>query len=214
MHIRPLRPSLKASLEAATSAYEAEIEQAAGYLEGRGIGPRTAARFRLGVVAVPLVGHEEYAGRLAIPSIGPAGDIRGLRFRALDDSEPKYLGIHGQETRLFNPRAVVEAGQFICITEGEIDAITLEMCGLPAVGVCGANAWKPHYHRIFSGFESVYVLGDPDSAGRGFAKTVTAMIEVATAVSMGASGDVNETYVKDGREGVLNLLREAGWSEQ
>jgi len=43
------------------------------------------------------------------------------------------------------------AGNFIAVCEGEIDAITLSYsCGIPAVGVPGANAWK-HPLRTFTG---------------------------------------------------------------
>ncbi len=75
-----------------------------------------------------------------------------MRFRSVDGAEPKYLGISGALIRLFNLRAIAEAEDLICITEGEIDAISLESVGLPAVGVPGANSWKRHHARLFNGF--------------------------------------------------------------
>ena len=63
--------------------------------------------------------------------------------------EPKYMGLPGTHTRLYNVLALQQAGDFIAVCEGEIDAITLHYkCGVPAVGVPGANSWKPHYTRL------------------------------------------------------------------
>jgi 5S rRNA maturation endonuclease (ribonuclease M5) len=209
--LRPLKPSVKASLEAATTKYQRQIDDAEGYLKGRGILRRTAERHRLGVVVDPYPGHEAYVGRLSIPNIGSQNDVRGMKFRIMDDSdEQKYLG-PSMESRLFHTRAIVEAESWICLTEGEIDTIILDQCGLPSVGLAGANAWKPHYSRVFAGFDAVYLFADPDSAGKGLAKIVTRALEQANVVTL--SADVNDTYLEWGQDGIYEALREAGWSD-
>lgn len=205
--IKPLNDSLKQSLEEATARYEEHLESALPYLEGRGISRAIAENFRLGVVGVPLTGHEQYAGRLAVPSIGYNGLIYNIRFRSLNGEEPKYLGLHGMPSWLFNIRAIHEAvSDEICITEGEIDALTLVQAGRPAVGVAGANAWKSHHARMVAGFARVYVFGDGDKAGNDFAKKVTDSLDTGVRVLLPEGEDVNSMYVKHGPEGIDQLL--------
>lgn len=175
----------------------------------RGIDPATAEQFRLGVVIDPCTGHEHLAGRLAIPSLGWDGHPYALRFRAIRGEEPKYMGLGGAETRPFNIRAIHQARNIIGITEGEIDAITLEMCGVPAVGITGATNWKRHHPRMFAGFERVYVFGDGDMAGREFTRKVSDSLLSAVGVSLGDGEDVNSLYVKGGKDAVLALIGEA-----
>ncbi len=57
---------------------------------------------RLGVVAEPEVGHEQYQGRLAIPYVTKSGVV-DLRFRSLNPAvEPKYMGLTGADTKMYN----------------------------------------------------------------------------------------------------------------
>jgi DNA primase len=203
--LRPLSASEKASLLAAAARYHRDVDQVSEYLLGRGIGPEWSERFRLGFVADPLSGDEAYKGRLSIPGLGREGLPYSLRFRSVDGSDPKYLGKHGP-TRLFNIRALHEADNDIHITEGELDAITLEMCGLRAVGVCGANSWKAYYPRMFAGFTRVYVWGDGDAAGRTFSQKVTDSVLSGHSVRMREGNDVNSVYLDAGKDGVLECL--------
>jgi DNA primase len=123
----------------------------------------------------------------------------------MSGEEPKYMGLPG-ETRPFNIRAIHEARNEISITEGEIDAITLEMCGLPAVGITGASNWKRHHWRMFSGFDRVYVFGDGDAAGREFTRKVTDSILSGVGISLGDGEDVNSVYIRGGRDAVMELI--------
>jgi len=190
-------------LERETALAEQRIALAETYLKGRGLDLDTLARFRLGV------GTD---GRLTIPAIGPTG-VYSIRTRCIADHEheecQKYLGFEGVPTRLFNLRALQEAGDEIHITEGELDAITLEMCGLHAIGVPGVHSWKKHHHRLFGGFARVYVWLDGDDAGRGFGRKVADDISWSSHVSMDTGEDVNSTYVKHGPDRILELLKEA-----
>lgn len=202
--MRPLSGQQRTALEKATSRFEANIESALAYLAERAIDRSTAAHFRLGVVGP----NEEYAGRLAIPAIGPNG-VYSIRYRALHGEEPKYLGHDGLPVRLFNLRALHEATDEIHITEGELDAISLEQCGLHAVGVPGVPHWKKHHHRMFAGFSRVYVWEDGDDAGRGFARKVANDIQSCHVVSLESGTDVNALLQKEGKDGIeAKLLAE------
>ena len=127
------------SLEEATQTYHAQVGTVAEYLQGRGIQQEAAFTHRLGFVAVPMIGHEQYVGRLAIPYITPTGVV-DLRFRAISpDDSPKYMSRSGAEQHIYNVPAFQIDSDVIAICEGEMDTIiTHSMCGIPAVGMPGS----------------------------------------------------------------------------
>lgn len=190
-----LSESLRESLAQATSIYQAAFtgSPAETYLAGRGIGPEVAAMYHLGHVSVPQVGHEDYIGRLAIPYITPAGVV-DIRFRSLGgDGGPKYLTRPGAAGHLYNVLAFQEDSEYIALSEGELDAVVAHgLCGIPCVGVPGANAWKSFYHRAFLDYRRVYLLADGDEAGRGWAKRIAAEVETAIPIVMPDGMDTNE----------------------
>mgnify|MGYP000960664809 CR=1 FL=1 len=86
-----LSPSHKRSLEMSTATYAANVDQAGPYLAARGIDRQTAATHRLGFVADPLPGDEDYAGRLSIPYITPNGvEIPLIDDQAVDPQRTFY----------------------------------------------------------------------------------------------------------------------------
>lgn len=174
--MKPLQPSVRESLELAARTFHEALAGGPGerYLEERVIDPLTAETFRLGYVATAdIPGFERFVGRLAIPNICAAGHVVGFKFRALDGSEPKYDGLE-LPSRLFNLQALNEAEDCIWVTEGEIDAISLNQLGAPAVAVPGAHNWKAHHARILEGFDRVVLVRDDDDAGADLAKKMGA----------------------------------------
>lgn len=207
----PLSKSLKESLAEAASRYsEALDESTLEYLAKRGIDQGLAENFRLGLVADPIPGHERYRGRLAIPFLGYHDEVHGMRFRTISVADgPKYMGLSGVTTRLFNVRHLhLPDLQDMCITEGEIDAISLVAAGFHAVGVCGADSWKRHHPRLFAGFDKVYIFGDGDDAGRKFSRTVCGSIPSGIEVILPEGQDVNSILVAGGPEAVRELVGE------
>jgi DNA primase len=192
-----LTQSQRDYLEESVTVYNRSVNLAAEYLAQRGITEQVANMFRLGVVKDPLIGHEQYRGRLAIPYVTPTGVI-DIRFRSLGDAEPKYLGLAGAKTHLFNASAILAADNYIAVAEGEIDTITLQACGIPAVGVPGVNNWKPHYTRILQDFDVVYVFADGDQPGQDFAKHLAKELPNVHTVNIEDGEDVNSLFVKKG----------------
>lgn len=197
-----LSHSQKEWLEAATAHYQRSIHLAEGYLATRGLTLQDANTHRLGVVEEPLIGHEQYKGRLVIPYITKTGVI-DIRFRAMNGEEPKYLGLPGAKTHLYNVPAVFKADNIIGLCEGEIDTITLNRCGIPAVGVPGVNNWKKHYTRILQDFDVVYVFADGDQPGSDFAKHLSKELPFISVIQMPDGEDVNSMFVKEGAGYIL-----------
>lgn len=190
----------KELLGRATSKYAENISLAGDYLQSRGITKEAAHRARLGVVAEPEAGHEQYAGRLSIPYITKTGVV-DLRFRALNPAvEPKYMGMVGAETKMYNVLDIERAGDWIAVCEGELDTLTLSsLVGIPCIGVPGSNSWKKHYTRLLADFERVFIFADGDEPGREFARGLSKELP-ATIISMGDGEDVNSCYVKYGAD--------------
>jgi DNA primase len=198
--------SQKELLGRAVQRYQENIYLAEDYLKSRGITVEVARLARLGVVAEPEVGHEAFIGRLTIPYITKTGVV-DLRFRSLNPAvEPKYMGMTGAETKMYNVLDIERAGDWIGVCEGELDTLTLSKCiGIPCIGVPGANSWKKHYTRLLADFERVFVFADGDQPGKEFATGLARELPV-TIVSMGEGEDVNSAYVKHGADYVREKM--------
>jgi DNA primase len=211
----PLIRRASGPLGIAASCYHHDVEGAASFLKNRGIGRLAAGAAMLGYVDTPLPGHELYRGRLAIPYLTPAGVV-DIRFRAITGDGPKYLSLPGVRPGLYQASVTLEAGSCIAVCEGELDALILyRTCGIPAVGVPGASAWRPVFERVLDGFERVLVIGDGDTAGRRFAARVSAALPGGVAVRVPEGMDVNDLYCAGGREGVMDFIAPHldGWVE-
>lgn len=207
--------SLTHFLEDATTAYQenlASSPEALAYLAGRGLSENAVRTARLGLCSTPQPGHEQFRDMISIPYETPTG-VRALKFRRMDDGLPKYNAPLGQRTRLYNVMALQHASDTIAVCEGEFDTMVLNhMVGVPAVGVSGANNWKPHYPRLLRGYSTVLVITDNDAKedgsnpGQDLAARVLGDIQGARNVLLPPGMDVNEFYIAEGRDAVLRRL--------
>lgn len=195
-----------------TANYQAALSrEAAVYLHGRGINASTADTFRLGSVREPFPGHGKFQDFLVIPYLSNLGAPLTMRFRCIQSHEHrkfghgKYMSILHDPARVYNIAAIHRAAEVIHVTEGEMDAITLNMLGLPAVAIPGATGWRPHHRRMLAGFSRVWVWGDPDDAGASFTQVVTQSLRQAKGVRL-TELDVNGTYLKYGAEALFDLI--------
>jgi 5S rRNA maturation endonuclease (ribonuclease M5) len=203
-----LSSSQRQFLLQATQRYAAKINLAEDYLASRQLSVEEASIFHLGVVDEPLPGHEPYKGRLAIPYITPSGVV-DIRFRALHGEDPKYMGLVGAKTTMFNTQACFVADKYICVTEGEFDCIMMSVkTQHPTIGIPGANNWKPHYAKILDDFDVVIVLADGDSAGLEFGKKISRELGNVNIISMPDGEDVNSMMIKQGSEWLDERIRE------
>src|SRR5699024_12840317 len=114
--------------------------------EHRGRSEEPLAEYQLGVVppdsAEPE--HQAMIGYVSMPSITPTSrtdtalnfaDIRFRRGPDVDEEKPKVRSITGHRSRLYCTTTLANPGSYVAIAEGEMDTLTLNQCGIPAVGV-------------------------------------------------------------------------------
>jgi len=197
-----LSKSQKELLAKATENYHESLSEVLPYLASRGITEETARMFRLGYVANPEPGHEPYVGKLAIPYITPTGVI-DIRFRSVNaDTGPKYLTRPGATSHIFNVNALTSESNMLVICEGEIDTMIATQVGFAAVGLPGANNWKPFYARVLADWEKIMLFCDGDNAGKEMAKTITRELDNVFPVFMPDNQDVNDVFLAEGAEGL------------
>lgn len=209
-------PSLaqsKSLMEAAESYANAISDRALGYLAGRGISETVAARYRLGTIVNPHNGHEAHEGWLSIPYITALGLCVGFKFRRLDEGKPKYGSPLGQKSHLYNVADLTLDIPTMVICEGELDAVILSgVCNIPAVAVPGVAAWKPHYAKLFTGYDTIYIVGDNDvkedgtNPGAEFARRVASEVLNGQIVQLPPGMDINELYLAEGIDAIQNLV--------
>lgn len=194
-----------------------EGSPAAEFLESRGLPTDSVTGYRFGFVADPVVGHEAYRGMLAIPyirvNLKAETTVATLRFRCLKPGclhkgHGKYNTLPGAGSHLYNTVDIGVGPDRIAIAEGELDAVTASLAGIPCVALAGANVWKDYYRRIFEGFEAVYVLADGDDAGQKLMTTVCESLPNAVPAMMPPGLDVND-YVR--ANGPQALKERIGW---
>jgi DNA primase len=204
---------LKSSLQAAIQ-YGKDLDGVTiKFLEDRGISEEIAKRYQLGTILEPYPGHENYRGWMSIPYITAMGYCVGFKFRRLDDNKPKYGSPLGQKSHLYNVSDIVICSDYIAICEGELDTIIASaILNIPAVGVPGVAAWKPHFTRMFSGYGKVFIIGDNDikddgsNPGAEFSRMVAQQINNSIIVSLPAGMDLNDLYLSSGIDETKKII--------
>lgn len=214
-----LSPERREILTNRTETYRKHLDDAVPYLLERGISREAADMFHLGVV--PYEPDEKRAGRLSIPYLRPAGVVQ-IKYRCMipehgdhKDKElkcPKYLTEDGCGTHLYNSPVLLEESGLVVITEGELDALTVQAyCGIAAVGYPGVDTWKDneHFRLCFEGVNEVVVIADGDDTGRKAAKRVADSIGFnARTVEMPDGQDANSYIASSGAGAFIERLKQ------
>jgi len=200
-------------LEKSTLRYAGHLDEAAGWLEGRGLDLEVARGQGLGVVRDPLAGHGQFEGRLCIPYLTDAGPVNAT-FRCIKDHDcksidnhSKYLFRKNSGTHMYGVQDLSWADEWIAVTEGELDALTLKQIGVPAVGISGAKKWQDHWSNVFEDFSRVYLFEDGDSAGEELWERLSNEVHGAIRVRMPDGEDVNSMYNKQGKDYLLGRFK-------
>lgn len=215
-----LSRELLTSLDTAATRYQRHLqgpegEAARGYLSGRGLPHSVVSDYKLGLVDADSPDHPDQAGWISIPYMTRAGVV-GFKFRNPDpEGEPKYLS-GPQGSRLYNTLAMDTAdrtGQ-LGIVEGEFDAIVnTALVGIPTVGIPGVDTYKQHpeWRELFRGYQDVLIFEDQDAInpktgkrpGRELAAKLKADIDTSRIVRLRDAKDVNEAFLRHGKDAVL-----------
>jgi DNA primase len=203
----------KLQLEAAQRYAQQISPEALAVLAERGISEEVAALYMLGSVVDPMNGHEMQEGWISIPYITAMNYCVGFKFRRLDDGKPKYGSPTGQKAHLYNVVDCTILSKHIVVCEGELDTVIVSgVLGIPAVGIPGVQAWKPHFAKLLNGYDSVYIVGDNDikedgsNPGAEFAKRVASEVLNSVIVTLPPGLDINDYYLAYGAEATKTLL--------
>lgn len=204
-------------LERAWLEYSQHLGDAAEWLAGRGLDLEFAASRGLGVVRDPLPGHEKMAGYLAIPYLTRSGPV-SMQFRCTQDHDCKGVADHekyrkrkGSPVNLYGVQSIQWADDWIVVTEGEIDALTWQQIGVPALAVPGAENWKEHWANLLEDFSRVYLAEDGDSAGKDLWIAMSEHVDQSNTMvirmRMPDGEDSNSMFVKRGKDYLLGRIK-------
>lgn len=103
-----------------------------------------------------------------IPYLGPSGEELAARLRCLIEG-PNRFRWDRKGTKLLpyglNRLGEARAAGYLVLVEGETDAQTLWLHGIPALGLPGASAWQEAWADFLEGIPRIYVVLEPDAGG-------------------------------------------------
>jgi len=167
------------------------------WLNGRGLTDETISAFKIGEI---LQGGKTYA---VFPYLRE-GELVNAKYRNV--SEKKDMRQEGgAEPCLFGWHLIDTKTRSVCITEGEIDAMTLHQIGFAAMSVnagAGNHQWIENDWDRLERFSEILLCFDDDDAGQKAVKEVAQRlgIERCKSVKFGAK-DANQ-WLLDGAEKV------------
>ncbi len=115
------------------------------------------------------VAESRYKGRtrLVLAYFDANGNEAGRRYRwQLEGKKGRFTWAAGSKTMPYGLWKLAEARKagYVYLVEGESDSQTLWSYGLPALGIPGADTWKPEWAEPLEGL-TVYVWQEPDQGG-------------------------------------------------
>jgi DNA primase len=229
--LKPPSPVRRRFLRAAVDRYAKQVGAVEDYLGSRAINPDTAAKWKLGYVADPMEGHEQYRGRLAIPYLTSTGPVT-MVFRCVQDHDckaircPKYLAEDEVYRPIFNVFALEKPVPVIYVVEGELDAIVATSLGYLSVALPGATRWEEHWGYLWDGYERIVVLCDGDrdkeitrqdgtvqviNAGRSFGAKIKKELRYSNVTVLNFPGghDTTSLIVEQGEQALHDMLKES-----
>lgn len=188
------------------------------YLANRGIPPATASEFGCGYAARwehwekendkwRLLGTDE---RVVFPITDKGGTLVAVQARAINKN---FIGAEkltrgDKSAGLFQPLDIL-GGKVVAVTEGPVDALALQTCGVQAVAMMGTSypSWLP----LALGFKFVLLATDSDASGDAAAAKLTSELQVRGArifrLRPRASKDWAEVLEKVGAEKLTENLK-------
>lgn len=190
------------------------------YFAGRGIGLSTLVKARVYSTVHYLAGTGQQTLCMAFPYYRN-GELLNVKYR---DARKNMTQEKDPEPCLWNIDAAAGA-KTICITEGEIDALSLIECGYTAAvsvdkgapNAKDADAGKKlecvaNCREILDGAESIILVTDKDEPGLRLEKELVAMLgpqKCRKTTYPSDCKDINDVLMKYGPEGVMRVIDNA-----
>lgn len=152
------------------------------------------------------VGYDKDKRAIVFPFRNPKGELIGAKYKSLDNGDQ---WIKGQEPELFLLDPYDLQREKIIVVEGEVDAYTLKMCGLPVGATLGAS--KDKGFNLLAPHRQVYLGYDMDDAGEiGAEKAAQSLGRYRCRRVSWTSKDPND-MLKEGRskEDILECVKTA-----
>src|SRR5215210_2408714 len=175
-----------------------------------------AAYIGLPVAFLKELGLKEYRHlgdpAVSMPYLDENGEVLLTRSRVSLTGKPKVKTRKGDKHRLYGLWKLEEAREagYAWFVEGESDSQTLWYHGEPAVGIPGANGWKPEWAADLDGIDRLYFVVE-DEAGDACWRKLAETPEIRGrlhCVDLEGAKDVSELRKQD-PEGFKDRLREA-----
>lgn len=145
------------------------------YLEGRGLSLEVSLKAKVRFCP-------SWLGRPAVvfPIYDDQGVLVAAQGRYTDGRvDPKARTLGPKKSGVFLSGGFwehVKRGAPLTITEAPIDALSIAMCGFPAMALCGKSGW-PSWLPVRCAFKEVAVAFDADEAGEGGAGQLRPVLE-------------------------------------
>jgi DNA primase len=207
----------RALLEQQVQKYHSQVGEVVPYLTSRGLNQQAIDRFKIGYTG----DTDNYStrNRLAIPYLTPAGPWH-IKYRCIEQHDckeakcKKYTYEGGQQQHMYNAAVLLDAERVVLV-EGELDAISVSQCGVPAVAYPGAQTFRSnkHWRFCFDSCDEIIIVADgdpPDDKGMGVGEREAT--EVARTLRDSVPGDVDVVVLPQGHDS-NSLIQQEGYED-
>ena len=141
-----------------------------------------------------------------IPYRDEHGEEQAIRYRtalqkAEDGPDNRFRWRSGSKAMLYGLERLqkIRKAGYVVLVEGESDTQTLWYHRLPAVGIPGANNFKPEWAGYLEGIEKIYAVIEPDTGGQSLLRKLVAsgLGERLYMVELDAHKDASGLYLAD-----------------
>lgn len=167
----------------------------------RGLSTEVLARYK-----VREFDHQSHGAACVFPIFAPDSGSREpdllkyLAVKRAPDGKKIIWASAGSKPHLFGWQAIGHNEREVCITEGEIDALTVADWGFPALSVHSGTQnldWIDHDYDALARFSKIYILTDQDEPGEKCAESIAARLgrERCFRVRLEGFKDANEAHL-------------------
>jgi hypothetical protein len=160
---------------------------------------------------------QKYQGQPAvrISYRGVDGSEEAVRYRIAlaktEEADDRFRWRTGSKARLYGLWRLegIKRADYVILVEGESDAQTLWYHGIVALGIPGANNWKPEFAEHLEGVERIFTVIEPDKGGDALRGKLSAssLRDRLRIVDFGEHKDASGLYLSDPERFKENLDR-------